>query len=80
MTLDAQPLLSDYPQVAHPWAGTEDGHDCETCGPDSIWKCDRMAHAMADLEAVQESTTPVLQAMQRARRKALDESLGKGLA
>lgn len=40
----------EYPQVEHLWAGDEDGHNCETCGPDSIWKCDMLAHATATLE------------------------------
>lgn len=72
--------MNDYPQVDHPWNGTEGGHNCESCEPDSIWKCDPMSHLAADLKEAQKQATPVLQEMQRTRRRALDASLHKGLA
>ena len=71
---------TDYPQVEHPWAGDEYGHNCVTCGPDGFYKCDRMAHVIADVKEQAKADQPALQAMQRTRRKALDESLHKGLA
>lgn len=71
---------SDYPQVGHPWAGDDDGHNCTTCERGSVWMCDRLAHAVADMEEGRKQSIPVLQKMQRVRRKALDESLHKGLA
>lgn len=34
----------DEPEPTHPWDGMPDGHNCASCGPESIWKCDRPAH------------------------------------
>ncbi len=47
-----------YPQVDHVWAGSDDGHDCATCieANDSLHKCDRLAHATADLRRVEYDT------------------------
>jgi hypothetical protein len=55
--------------VDHPWAGREDGHNCETCieAGDHFNKCDRLAHAMADV--MQVATTHVNeQAAENLRR------------
>lgn len=56
----SEPILppADWPQVDHPWAGSEDGHDCRTCieqeAPDAplanLHKCDRIAHVIADVK------------------------------
>jgi hypothetical protein len=73
----------------HPWNGTDDGHDCADCHPESIWKFDRPRHdeneqMRADYIRLQTEsrkvTAPALAEMQRTRRKALDESLHKGLS
>lgn len=36
--------ITDRPD--HPWAGDDEGHNCEGCPDGNIWRCDAPAHPM----------------------------------
>lgn len=75
---DRKELLNgpDNSEPMHPWNGTDDGHDCADCHPESIWKCDKTRHdeneqMRADikqgLRRVAREMFPALRAMREAR-------------
>lgn len=43
------PAENENEAPTHCWNGSADGHNCRSCPPSSIWKCDKAAHLSDDV-------------------------------